>query len=123
VILEVPMKAQYAGEESHLSVTKTLFEFPPKLFYAFIRRIILKYFLFDFNIASLYILFGFPVFLFGALYGIVNYVKYASSHVPAPTGTVVIPTLLIILGFQLLLSAANYDVNNYPTRNSMRQTI
>jgi dolichol-phosphate mannosyltransferase len=121
VIVEVPMKAQYAGEESHLSVTKTLFEFPPKLFYAFIRRIILKYFLFDFNIASLYILFGFPVFLFGALYGIINYVKYASSHVPAPTGTVVIPTLLIILGFQLLLSAANYDVNNYPTRNSMRQ--
>jgi dolichol-phosphate mannosyltransferase len=31
---------------------------------------------------------------------------------------VVIPTLLIILGFQLLLSAANYDVANYPKRNS-----
>ena len=119
VIVEVPMKAQYADEKSHLSISKTLFEFPPKLLYAFLRRIVLKYFLFDFNIASLYILFGFPVFLFGAVYGIVKYIKYASTDTPAPTGTVVIPTLLIILGFQLLLSAANYDVANYPKRNSI----
>ena len=77
VIVEAPMKAQYAGEESHLSVTKTLFEFPPKLFIAFVRRIILKYFLFDFNIASLYILFGLPLFLFGFFYGMINFIKYA----------------------------------------------
>lgn len=119
VVIEVPMKAQYAGEKSNLSISKSLFEFPPKLLYAFIRRIILKYFLFDFNIASLYILFGLPVFLFGTVYGITNYIKYASHNTPAPTGTVVIPTLLIILGFQLLLSAANYDVANYPKRNSI----
>jgi dolichol-phosphate mannosyltransferase len=119
VIVEVPMKAQYAGERSYLSISKTLFEFPPKLLYAFLRRIVLKYYLFDFNIASLYMLFGFPVFLFGAVYGIANYIKYASHNTPAPTGTVVIPTLLIILGFQLLLSAANYDVANYPKRNSL----
>lgn len=122
VVVEVPMKAQYADEKSNLSISKTLFEFPPKLLYAFIRRVILKYFLFDFNIASLYILFGLPVFLFGAVYGITNYIKYASQNAPAPTGTVVIPTLLIILGFQLLLSAANYDVANYPKRNSITIT-
>ena len=123
VVVEVPMKAQYAGEQSHLSISKTLFEFPPKLLYAFARRIVLKYFLFEFNIASLYILFGLPVFLFGAVYGIVNYIKYASHYIPAPTGTVVIPTLLIILGFQLLLSAANYDVSNYPKRNSYSMPV
>jgi dolichol-phosphate mannosyltransferase len=118
VVVEIPMKAQYADERSNLSISRTLFEFPPKLLYAFIRRVVLKYFLFDFNIASLYILFGLPVFLFGAIYGIVNYIKYASHNAPAPTGTVVIPTLLIILGFQLLLSAANYDVGNYPKRST-----
>jgi glycosyltransferase involved in cell wall biosynthesis len=123
VVVEIPMKAQYADEQSHLSISKTLFEFPPKLLYAFIRRIVLKYFLFDFNIASLYILFGLPVFLFGAVYGIVNYIKYASHYIPAPTGTVVIPTLLIILGFQLLLSAANYDVTNYPKRTSYQMPV
>jgi dolichol-phosphate mannosyltransferase len=117
VICEIPMKAKYGDEISGLSASKTLFEFPPKLFYAFVRRIVLKYFLFDFNIGSLYILFGFPLFLFGSVYGIVNFIRYAfNNHIPAPTGTVVIPTLLIILGFQLLLSAANYDLSNYPKK-------
>lgn len=114
VVQEVPMKAKYGDEKSGLSITKIFFEFPPKLFIVFIKRIVLKYFLFELNIASLYILFGFPPFLIGAIYGIVNYLKYASSHTAAPTGTVVIPALLIILGFQLLLSAINFNINNYP---------
>jgi glycosyltransferase involved in cell wall biosynthesis len=118
VIQEVPMKARYGDEVSHLSLTRTLFGFPPKLLKAFIRRIILKYFLFDFNIASVYMLFGFPFFILGFIYGIVNFVKYASTATAAPTGTVVIPTLLIILGFQLLLSALNYDVTNYPKKGN-----
>ncbi|HEV8270939.1 MAG TPA: glycosyltransferase family 2 protein [Chitinophagaceae bacterium] len=114
VIQEIPMKAKYGDEVSHLSLTRALFGFPPKLLKAFIRRIILKYFLFDFNIASLYILFGFPLFIIGLIYGIVNFIEYGSSHTPAPTGTVVIPTLLIIMGFQLLLSATSFDISNYP---------
>jgi hypothetical protein len=72
--------------------------------------------MFDFNIASVYILFGVPFFLLGSIYGIVNFVKYFNAHIAAPTGTVVIPTLLIILGFQLLLSAISYDVTNFPKR-------
>jgi hypothetical protein len=114
VIQEIPMKAKYGDEVSHLSLTRALFGFPPKLLKAFIRRIILKYFLFDFNIASLYILFGFPLFIIGLIYGIVNFIEYGRSHTPAPTGTVVIPTLLIIMGFQLLLSATSFDISNYP---------
>jgi glycosyltransferase involved in cell wall biosynthesis len=116
VVQDVPMQARYGDEVSGLSRTRTLFEFPPKLFWAMNRRIILKYFLYDFNVASLYLLFGGPLFLFGTVYGLMNYWKYASSHLAAPTGTVVIPTLLIMLGFQLLLSAANYDIGNYPKR-------
>ena len=116
VVHDVPMKARYGNEVSSLSRTKTLLQFPPKLFIAFVKRLILKYFLFDFNIASLYLLFGFPLFVIGSIYGVINFVKYASAHVAAPTGTVVIPTLLIILAFQLLLSAANYDVTNYPKK-------
>jgi len=114
VIQEIPMKARYGDEVSHLSLTRALFGFPPKLLKAFIRRILLRYFLFDFNIASLYILFGVPLFIAGLVYGIVNYIEYGSSHTPAPTGTVVIPTLLIIMGFQLLLSATSFDISNYP---------
>jgi glycosyltransferase involved in cell wall biosynthesis len=116
VIQDLPMKAKYGDEISNLSRTKTLFEFPPKLFVALIRRMILKYFLYDFNVASLYLMFGLPIFLYGVIYGYINYEKYAPIGITAPTGTVVIPTLLIILGFQLLLSALSYDVNNYPKK-------
>jgi dolichol-phosphate mannosyltransferase len=116
VIQEIPMKARYGDEVSHLSLTRTLFGFPPKLLKAFIRRIFLKYFIFDFNIASVYMLVGAPLFLLGSVFFMVNFVKYAKENVLAPTGTVVIPTLLIILGFQLLLSALNYDITNYPKR-------
>ncbi len=116
VIVDVPMQARYGDEISGLSRTRTLLEFPPRLFLAFIRRLLLKYFLFDFNIASLYLLSGVPLFLFGLGFGLSNYVYYAKNNLPAPTGTVVIPTLLIILGFQLLLSAITYDVTNYPKK-------
>lgn len=123
VIQEVPMKARYGNEVSNLSLTRTLFGFPPKLLKAFIRRIILKYFLFDFNIASLYLLFGVPLFLLGLIYGIVNYIEYGTSHTAAPTGTVVIPTLLIIMGFQLLLSATSYDITNYPKSKDINSRL
>ena len=116
VIIDIPMKARYGDEVSGLSRTQTLLEFPPKLLLALIKRVILKYFLFDFNIASLYILCGTPIFIFGVVFGFINYLKYVTSHIAAPTGTVVIPTLLIILGFQLLLSAISYDITNYPKK-------
>jgi glycosyltransferase involved in cell wall biosynthesis len=118
VVQDVPMKARYGDEVSHLSLTRSLFGFPPKLLKAFLRRIVLKYFLFDFNIASVYILFGLPLFILGTIYGVANFIKYAFSQILAPTGTVVIPTLLIILGFQLLLSAVSYDIANYPKKQN-----
>jgi len=118
VVKDIPMKARYGTEISGLSVTRAFFEFPPKLFVALIKRLVLKYFLFDFNIASLYMLFGFILFFTGSIYGLLKFIQYASSNEAAPTGTVVIPTMLIILGFQLLLSAANYDLTNYPKKNT-----
>lgn len=116
VVKEVPMRARYGDEVSSLSISKTLVEFPPKLLLAFIKRVVLKYFLFDFNIASIYILFGLPLFFTGVVYGGLKWIEYSSNNIPAPTGTVVIPTLLITLGFQLLLSASYFDLNNYPKR-------
>jgi len=117
IVSDVPMEAKYGDEISGLSIQKTLIEFPPKLIYATLRRIVLKYFLFDFNIASLYILIGFPLLISGSVYGAVNFIYYAKNNIAAPTGTVVIPTLLIILGFQLLLAAVSYDISNYPKKN------
>ncbi|MBY0426044.1 MAG: glycosyltransferase family 2 protein, partial [Cytophagales bacterium] len=116
VIVDVPMAALYGDEISNLSINKTLIEFPPKLTYAFLRRILLKYFIYDFNIASLYLLVGIPLLTFGLVYGIDNFYKFTSLGIAAPTGTVVIPTLMITLGFQLLLNAINFDITNYPKK-------
>jgi len=118
VVQDVPMKARYGDEISGLSTVKTLFEFPPKLILAFCRRVLLKYYLIDFNVASLFLMIGLPLFFAGSIYGINSYFRYVHLQVGAPTGTVVIPTLMIILGFQLLLSAISFDINNYPKKNN-----
>jgi glycosyltransferase involved in cell wall biosynthesis len=109
-IKDIPMPAIYAEEKSNLSVSKTLFTFPPKLLKAFVRRIWLRYFIYDFNIGSLYILFGVPSFLFGLIFGLVKWVHYAEMNVAAPTGTIRIAVLALVLGFQMILSAIQYDI-------------
>jgi len=111
-IQDVPMPAIYGEEVSNLSITKTLFGFPPKLLKALFKRIMLSYFIYDFSITSIYILAGLPLFLYGLTYGIVKWIHFASMDVPAPTGTVMLAVLPFILGFQMLLSAVQHDVDS-----------
>jgi dolichol-phosphate mannosyltransferase len=118
IVLDVPMPAIYGEEVSNLSVSRTLLTFPPRLFKALFRRIILKYFIFDFSITSIYILAGMPMFLFGLIFGIVKWIEHASIGVPATTGTVMLAVLPFILGFQMLLSATQHDINS---RNPFRR--
>lgn len=111
-IQDIPMPAIYGEEVSNLSVAKTLFGFPPKLLKALLRRILLSYFIYDFSITSIYILAGLPMFLYGLLYGIVKWIHFASMDVAAPTGTVMLAVLPFILGFQMLLSAIQHDIDS-----------
>ncbi len=109
-ISEVNMPAIYGDEHSNLSIRKTLFSFPPRLVVAWLRRLHLSYFVYDFNICSLYILVGLPSFLFGLIFGLCEWIHYASISSPSPTGTIMVAVLTFILGFQMLLSAAQYDI-------------
>lgn len=109
-IEDIPMPAIYGDEISNLSVSKVLFQFPPKLFKAFVRRIFLRYFVYEFSIYSIFLLLGVPLFLFGFIFGIINWVHYSCIDVPAPVGTIMVATLSIVLSFQLLLSVINYDI-------------
>jgi len=113
-VRDVPIPARYANEASNLSVLKVLLEFPPALLGAFLRRILLHYFLYDFSIGSVYLLVGFPLFLFGMIFGSIKWFSYASRGIPAPTGTVMLATLTVILGIQFLLSAVSIDLQNVP---------
>ncbi|MBC7878910.1 MAG: glycosyltransferase family 2 protein [Anaerolineales bacterium] len=113
-ILDVPIPARYRGEASSMSIWRVLVEFPIKLIRTLLRRIILKYFLFDFSMTSVYLLTGIPLVLFGLIFGITKWIQYASIGIAAPTGTVMIPTLSLIVGIQILLSAIEIDMKSTP---------
>ena len=115
VVVDVPMPARYGREQSHLSIAKVLWEFPGRLARCLGRRLWLKNFMYDFNMLSVYLVCGLLLTGSGVAYGGVNWLGYALSGVGAPTGTVVIPAMMIILGVQLLLSAVQEDIRRVPS--------
>ncbi len=116
-IKDVPMPAVYGDEKSSMTVWKMPFIFIPKLLKTFLKRIVKTYFIYDFNMSSIYILLGIPLFLFGVIYGVYQWWYYSSVDELAPTGTIMLITLSIILGFQLLLQSIHYDIIRTPKSN------
>lgn len=113
-VLDVPMAALYGDERSNLSVGKALLQFPGKYLSRIARRIALKYFVREFNIASVEMLFGVPAMAAGFAFGAYEWAENAPLGRATPAGTVMIVGLLILVGFQLLLSAVNYDIAHEP---------
>jgi dolichol-phosphate mannosyltransferase len=101
-----------------MNVSKMVFVFLARLSKTFLKRVMKEYFIYDFNIGSIYILFGLPLFLFGIIFGTFKWIYYGSLETLAPTGTIMIITLSIILGFQLILQAIQYDIFNAPKANN-----
>lgn len=120
-IADVSMPARYGDEQSKLSVGRVLCEFPPKLIGCLARRLLLKNFLYDFSMESIYLLTSLPLLTFGLIYGLTNWIGYASAGIAAPTGTVMIAVITIILGFQLLLAAIAEDLRRVPEQPLCRQ--
>lgn len=109
-IKEISMPAIYGEEKSNLSIMRSLLSFPPKLLCRWLRRIWLSYYVYDFNIGSLYFAAGSLSFFFGLIFGIIRWVQFASAGIPAPMGTIMIAVLTFICGFQMLLAAFQYDL-------------
>ncbi len=114
VVADVYMPARYADEISSLSISRTLFEFPPLLLRSLLRRVWLEYFVTDFSLGSLYLVFGTLMTAWGVIFGVLRWIQSSLSGIPATTGTVMLAAMPVILGFQLLLSAVAYDVQNVP---------
>lgn len=114
VVRDVPMPARYRGEKSNLSVRWVLFEFPVKLLQTYIRRLLLKNLIYDFSMTSIYLFTGFPLLLFGLIFGTVKWISYAQRNIPAPTGTVMLPTLCVLLGIQFIVAAIEIDLRSTP---------
>jgi len=114
VVKDVPIPARYGDEESHLKVRQVLLAFPPLMIHRFCKRIVFKYFINDFNVASLEMLIGLPLIVAGATYGGYRWILGIQQGLENTAGTVMVSALPIILGFQLLLSVVSYDINNVP---------
>ncbi len=115
VVRDVPMPARYGDEVSNIRIGAIVGPFAFKHLTNFVQRIIGQYFVRDFTVATLELLAGGALFLFGLAYGL-HWLAVRDPHVAASAGVVMAAALPVIVGVQLLLQAMNFDVSNVPTR-------
>jgi glycosyltransferase involved in cell wall biosynthesis len=116
VVQEVAVPARYGDEQSSMKIPKILFSFPIRLLRGLIKRIFMKYYLYDFNMASVYILVGLPMILWGAGFGLYRWLVGISRNVVNTTGTVMLSVLPLILGVQFILQAISIDISSVPRK-------
>ena len=115
VICDIPMVAKYSDETSSLQVYKVLPEFLWKNIRNFIQRLTYTYFIRDVNIATFQLLFSSLFLGFSLCFGSSKWWQSHTSNIPAPAGTVMLASLTFLVGFMLLISFVNYDINKRQT--------
>ena len=115
-VVDIPMPAKYGDETSSLSILKVLFSFPGKILKGFTKRIFYKYYIYDFNMASIYILTGIPLLFFGLAYGSYHWIQSFYHSLLTPPGTIMLSAVSILLGVQFLLQAIGIDIDNNSRR-------
>lgn len=113
-VLDVPITANYGDEESGINIIKIIPLFLRLHTYSFFKRILVIYFLRDFNFYSLNLLFGIMLMLFGIFFGLFHFFVSLTIGVTASAGTVMISALPIFTGFISLMQFMSLDVKNYP---------
>jgi glycosyltransferase involved in cell wall biosynthesis len=114
VVVDVPMDAHYGDERSGLKIGKVAGEFATKHVRNLCKRVFYNYFLRDFSVASLELLFGVALLAFGMGYGGYKWwLSLASGH-PAPTGTIMLAAMTVLVGLQLVLAFLSYDIASVP---------
>jgi glycosyltransferase involved in cell wall biosynthesis len=109
-VVDVPMHSHYADEVSNMKPHREIPRFALAHLKNFGKRIFYNYLIRNFSVASLELVLGLALLLFGTLYSLANW----GVDVPATAGTVMIAALPIIVGTQLLLAFLNYDIQSVP---------
>jgi hypothetical protein len=109
------LDAVYADEVSGLKIGKVIPRFLVRHAVNLSKRVFYNYFLRDFQIASLALVLGLPLTVFGVVFGSTSWIEAANHGVSATAGTVMLAALPILIGVQLLLLAMGYDIQNQPT--------
>ena len=115
VVRDVPMDAVYADEQSNLKVSRVLPEFMGKHVTRFFKRYLYQYLVRDFNIGSLYSVFGAVFLALGLGFGAWHWISSLISGRPATSGTVMLAALPVIIGIQFLIAFLHHDVSSVPT--------
>jgi len=121
VVQDITMNAKYKDEQSNLRIGQIVMQFPWLYLKAFFKRIFYTYFLRDFNGASLEFVVGILLLLAGGFWGVDRWIHSIFQQQLASTGTVMLAVLPIIMGFQLVLSAIQYDMTNVPSEPLQKQ--
>jgi glycosyltransferase involved in cell wall biosynthesis len=121
VVRDVRMPARYGTEVSSLRVSRILLQFPSRLLLAMGSRIWRRYFINDFSPVTLFMLMGLSLSGFGLVDGIYGWVRSSATGLTATAGQVMIATMPILLGFQLLLQALNLDMTSEPKKALCRR--
>lgn len=112
VVVDVPIKAFYGDEQFEGGASKLSSEFACRAIHNTWKRVAYNYFARGFSIASLELIIGKILVLFGLIVGICM----AFDSEPSSAGTIMLCALPIIIGFQMVLSFLNYDIISQPSR-------
>lgn len=121
VVADVPMKAVYGDEKSHLKIRKVLVEFPFRHTVNLLKRIFYRYYLREWSIASIELPVGLGLLVFGVWFGLASFFEANAGGRAATAGQVTLSAIGIILGVQLLLSFLAYDVSSEPKTPRQRR--
>lgn len=114
VVIDVPMRAVYGNEVSNLKPLSAVPRFTFGHLKNIVKRVLYNYYLRGFSVASVELLLGLTLVVFGTLFGLQHWIAGAPGAQPATAGTVMVAALPIIVGVQLLLSFVNFDVQAEP---------
>lgn len=123
VVIDIPMPAKYGDEVSNLKIHKIIGEFLVKHCVNFIKRIFYNYYLRDMSLASIELPLGIFLFTFGSIFGLLNWFISSEKDLPATSGTVMLATLPILMGVQLILAFLAYDIYTTPKRPLLKSLL
>ena len=113
-VVDVPMRARYGDETSHLKISKIFTEFLFGHAGNFLKRVVYNYFLRDLSAASFQLIVGLVLLAFGTVYGASAWYASSTNGMATSSGTVMLSALPVLLGIQLLLGFLASDVQAVP---------
>lgn len=114
VVRDVSLPARYGDEKSSLQISKALFEFPWKYCRNYLKRVGYRYYLREWSVGSVELAAGITLMLTGAIFGTSSFLAAIERSQTTTAGQVTFASLMVILGFQLVLSFINYDIQSEP---------